>query len=524
MTQMLKERSVAEGDGDHEKSFADGQCQTDETAPVPTVPPDGAAPRSALEGSRQPGPRSPESQLDTTEDQMPTMAFSAPAVRPAQAPAARTRNDRAGGTERARSHGPTVAPRRSTRNGGHPPPVAAPPRRARTVTVFSPPRDPVRSPPRAPDGDEMVEMPGIIHHRPALQPWKEPSRSTRRPTHVLSRAELSLDGSAPRTRLQEILRERHEGNLETRTKFPGRQGPAELLVSAEARIQGARSGGRQDALSGGYKAFLAWCALVEEPGSTLAMEWRVICYVESKLVANAPPGLTKEQLTAQGYIVNSTAVKTIKNLKQSLFESGHGTHLDGPTLDMYKTSLEKAGMKPVQAPPATLEEVVKTLELLTPDERVGMMLAWLCAARLGEIAPLRKENVVAIQSDPCILAVTFPESKADLHKLGVAMVTYPGAWTLEILEHLAALGPGAQVSSLTTERAAAILARVNPTLSAHSVKRGALTTLLRANVPLSIIQTIAKHRDLEMTFLYLPRVEVALHLGLHEASRVLAPT
>ena len=95
---------------------------------------------------------------------------------------------------------------------------------------------------------------------------------------------------------------------------------------------------------------------------------------------------------------------------------------------------------------------------------------------------------------------------------------------MEILEHLAALGPRAQVSSLTTERAAAILARVNPTLSAHSVKRGALTTLLRANVPLSIIQTIAKHRDLEMTFLYLPRVEVALHLGLHEASRVLAPT
>ena len=192
---------------------------------------------------------------------------------------------------------------------------------------------------------------------------------------------------------------------------------------------------------------------------------------------------------------------------------------------------------PVPLPPLgiTIQEAAARLaedQARKPKDRtepkglapVGRHRGWLCAARPGEIAPLRKENVVAIQSDPCILAVTFPESKADLHKLGVAMVTYPGAWTLEILEHLAALGPRAQVSSLTTERAAAILARVNPTLSAHSVKRGALTTLLRANVPLSIIQTIAKHRDLEMTFLYLPRVEVALHLGLHEASRVLAPT
>ena len=50
-----------------------------------------------------------------------------------------------------------------------------------------------------------------------------------------------------------------------------------------------------------------------------------------------------------------------------------------------------------------------------------------------------------------------------------------------------------------------------------------MVVLLRAGISLSIIQAVAKHKDLSMTLAYLPRMEVALHLGLNEATKILAP-
>ena len=76
-------------------------------------------------------------------------------------------------------------------------------------------------------------------------------------------------------------------------------------------------------------------------------------------------------------------------------------------------------------------------------------------------------------------------------------------------------------SELTTARASAVLGRVRTGLTAHSIKRGALLAMLEAGVPLSLIQAIAKHKDLETLLIYLPSVAVAMAMGLHEATTCL---
>lgn len=56
---------------------------------------------------------------------------------------------------------------------------------------------------------------------------------------------------------------------------------------------------------------------------------------------------------------------------------------------------------------------------------------------------------------------------------------------------------------LLSTRCAKVLKAIDPEMTAHSVKRGALTALLRAGAPLSVIQVIAKHKDLETLLVYL---------------------
>ena len=45
-----------------------------------------------------------------------------------------------------------------------------------------------------------------------------------------------------------------------------------------------------------------------------------------------------------------------------------------------------------------------------------------------------------------------------------------------------------------------------------------MVTMLRAGVPLALIQALAKHKDLETLMVYLPRAEVALALRMWEAT------
>ena len=195
------------------------------------------------------------------------------------------------------------------------------------------------------------------------------------------------------------------------------------------------------------------------------------------------------------------------------------------TLEEYQRALNRQGGKAPehQALPAEREDVDGAMEYLAPNEQVGLMTEWKTASRTGEMAFLTRDcfvrTIVETPQGPKIVwIVTFPYHKGDPFRLGTAIPVDFGTWEPRIMEHWERLLPGERWTTLTTERLSAVLGQVRPGLTSHSVKRGALVTMLRAGVPLALIQAMAKHKDLETLMVYLPRAEVALALRMWEAT------
>ena len=387
-------------------------------------------------------------------------------------------------------------------------------RRARTVTVKTP-----QEVAKSEEEDirrQLIEYGvGVVHYEPLeppLRSWQLPSTSTQRPTHVLTRAEISRVTKAPVTRAQQLFAARIEGNLETRVKFPPLT-RAELQPLAEETMLGARGTSRWKDVESRWKQFIAWSAtIVEGEEMAIAMEWLICMFLEMKMRSEPPNRLAPVSALKYGGDLMMCAART-------------GNDFDGPTIKEYLAAVGRKGIKPAnQAIAAKYEQVVQALRQLTESEAVGMMLAWITASRIGEMAHLLRENFRREGSpDEHLWVVEFPYHKGDPFKLGTVNTVYLGAWAARIEKHLGSLRPGQKVTTLTTERAAAVLEYVDPALSAHSIKRGALVALLRAGVPLSVIQAYAKHKDIETLYIYLPRAEVALHMGMHDASRALCP-
>jgi len=155
----------------------------------------------------------------------------------------------------------------------------------------------------------------------------------------------------------------------------------------------------------------------------------------------------------------------------------------------------------------------------------GVWLARRTCSRIGEMGHLRRYHFTEgpERDGKRLTIVKFPQSKGDPFRLGIEI---PVGLSSEEHSYLwgwiRSLEGEQPFTTLQTGRADAIMKRVNPELSAHSIKRGALVDLLRAGVPLSVIQAMAKHKDLESLYIYLPRSEVAMALGLHECTQFLA--
>ena len=114
--------------------------------------------------------------------------------------------------------------------------------------------------------------------------------------------------------------------------------------------------------------------------------------------------------------------------------------------------------------------------------------------------------------------------KSDRNGLGHACVGDFGRLTTRFREYLAKHQSGPLISH-TTEQMSELLKRVNPRLSAHSLKRGALHYLLEQGTDLDIIVEMARHaserRLPRTTRLYLPAIPLALALNTQQATRTL---
>lgn len=359
---------------------------------------------------------------------------------------------------------------------------------------------------------DFPEIPARVRgrQRVSMQNLVAPSRSTQQVTgRVGEDLAVALTGAPGFAGLQAraLL-----GNLETRGHVP-MASPEELQALGEDRLMNCRGDTRWKDLQSVWKAFLVWSKAWEDlyPGQQLAHTFMVINFLECKMaVINPKTGRVLGKSSAHRYL---------KDLRQ--IAKTENRDMDNETLDAYSAGLNRDGarMPAHQAPPATRQDIEATADILTPSEYVGMELARKTASRIGEMGPLTNEHVSPVRDD--IWQVTFPYHKGDPFRLGTTITFCPSEGLRRALELLRTMPQGTFLTDLTTARAAAVLARVRNGLTAHSVKRGALVDLLEAGVSLPLIQVMAKHKDLETLLIYLPKVSVAMAMGLHEATRIL---
>jgi len=315
---------------------------------------------------------------------------------------------------------------------------------------------------------------------------------------------LNLGGG---TAIQELMLDRVLGNRECRARL-AKVNLEAIRAQSTTRLLGRRSENRWRNLESTFKQFLVWIQenLQGEDYESVNAAWKILWFIEGKIQSR--------------HIQVPSAYKYVKNLAQSLREAG--VSVDEEVTDAYKESLKRDGALRAakQAPPASYKDILATEALLTPNEYLGMRLAWMTASRMGEIQHLRKESFE--KKGHLLWSITFPYHKGDPYRLGTNIVVKVSEDLDQMIAHRIEWVPNGQpFSNITTARASAVLAAVREGLTAHSVKRGALTRLLRAGVPLSLIQVIAKHKDLETLMVYLPRAEVSLAMGTHEAVSVL---
>jgi len=299
--------------------------------------------------------------------------------------------------------------------------------------------------------------------------------------------------------------------METRAHIP-MLSPGELQARSEDRLLNCRGDSRWKDLQSVWKQFLVWCQSWEDKyHQNLGHSWMIVNFLENKM-ATADPRTGKP-------LGLPSAHRYIKDLKQLSKASSIG--LDDEMLQAYQAGLCRDGSrKPAhQAPPAVRGDVDAAKTLLTHNEAMGLEFSWKTASRIGEVGPLQAQHFSRVRED--VWQVTYPYHKGDPFRLGTTITFIPKEDLRRYLEVLVLKEPSTPFSELTTARAAAVLGRVRTGLTAHSIKRGALLAMLEAGVPLSLIQAIAKHKDLETLLIYLPSVAVAMAMGLHEATTCL---
>eukprot|EP00759_Apiculatamorpha_spiralis_P041163 PhF_6_TR39767/c0_g1_i1/m.59167 len=303
----------------------------------------------------------------------------------------------------------------------------------------------------------------------------------------------------------------HVGNRETRAKIPTSL-PLEieeLQDAAQARVAGARGEDRQRQLSSVWKQCAVFIQRLPEETEEIDTSWKVIWFLEAKINMEA--------------ITISTAYKYVKDIRQILREMK--LPHDPDVLTSALKSYERAGaMNPLhQAPPATRDVVEAAMQTATPTERIGLWLAWKTASRNR-----RRTSADAGKSDLGASPITHPVSPAQGRPVQIGNGigsnsrerkrsqiherfgdTYQEQGSSEQTyrdNHSKNDGPVTDsrpkiLSSLDQEGSS-----ISPTQSEDSTK---------------CHTSQAKHKDLETLYTYLPRDEVAMAIGIHEATRVL---
>lgn len=173
-------------------------------------------------------------------------------------------------------------------------------------------------------------------------------------------------------------------------------------------------------------------------------------------------------------------------------------------LQLLASSLAGAGAnRPSrQAPPMEPQQLAAALARWPTAEQPALLLAWKTAARWDDVAKLRLSSVVLSTPKEVVLHFGVMKNTRASPFRPQDLVVITGRFTAAIHRHLLALrraggGPATPLTQLTTRNVEALLRPL--ALTAHSIKRGALTQLLRAaaedKLAPTMIAVMARHAN-----------------------------
>lgn len=174
--------------------------------------------------------------------------------------------------------------------------------------------------------------------------------------------------------------------------------------------------------------------------------------------------------------------------------------------DFIRSLRRRGAMRPSkQAVPATKEQVVEAISREPCSKTaLALMLAWRGAARVGDVVRLRCADIKFV--DEQTVVVQWADTKDNPFHLQSATGVFLPHRHRRLLERLAQstqrgdlLFPG-----MTTSMFSRALKRVDPSLSAHSIRRGALQHLAGCNVPLEELRQLSRHTTLQGLLHYVP--------------------
>jgi hypothetical protein len=210
---------------------------------------------------------------------------------------------------------------------------------------------------------------------------------------------------------------------------------------------------------------------------------------------------------------------------------------DGPLMRVLRILRNMGGaLADSPAVPVTKEEVYGMLEdkHIPHADRMLIYIGWKMAARAADLRALHLPDCVWVieQDRPLWVARWIPSSRQGPgHGRLKAARGIPKAIVVDFAERTQEaahfLRGRVWLTSKSTEQIAALMQRIRPQLSAHSIKRGALHHLLQhPDIALDLLTRVARHRhpawELPIhTTGYLPPVQLALRLDTQKATRLL---
>ena len=235
-----------------------------------------------------------------------------------------------------------------------------------------------------------------------------------------------------------------------------------------------------------------------------------------------------ERLREMDCIANSSALQYSYDIVSALQRMAYHKMAFSMLLEDYRGALKRLGaLKPKQqAVPACPEEVEETLrQTPSPVLKLAISMCWLGAARASDVLRLRAEEVVTREDG--VTSVNWVTTKSDPFRIGQQTglnIEHSSFLTLKKLLKTAKRSRDTLIfKDVTFQHINTALKKVNPTLTPHSLRRGACYQLLKEGMPLEEIQKVSRHKTIEGLLRYLPAAgirRVADTASLSQALRI----